>query len=541
MRLHSLPKRIYTRLLLEVDQLCWRFQSRGLRRVQYPTCDKVVLFCDVMTMPATAKFEAMIAAALRQKGYRAVVLLSGQYSPIESCFSATGPIEFRYLDKIIDHSLEQAISNEVDVLIDSTDDINSLASFETEGFRVGRYAQSKVVRQLRIGRLRQDNPIHVHLLREALVDSLLSKEAAVNLLANINPDLAVFNEKGYTPAGEIFAACLANGTDCIQWLGAPQSDHMLFKRYNQDNQSMHPLSLSDESWTRLSSSPWPPEMDAMLMEKLAGFYTSGAWFNRQQLQVGKRVIPKGDVLSTLNLDPSKKTAVIFAQIFYDATFFFGESLFSNYEEWLVETVREAIKNTNLNWVIKVHPVNVWRSKMDKAEMVQLEEQALRTNFGELPSHISIMRADTEINTYSLFSAIDYGLTVRGTIGMELPCYGIPTVLAGTGRYSDRGFTVDPTSRDEYRKILSELHKNPPLDDATTRLARKYAYGTFFQRPIPMTSIDFDYQANTFGLDALAYNTRLMDTGAGKNLFGDDIQKITDWMATSTSEDLTQNA
>ena len=34
----------------------------------------------------------------------------------------------------------------------------------------------------------------------------------------------------------------------------------------------------------------------------------------------------------------------------------------------------------------------------------------------------------------LFKVIDYGITVRGTIGIELPCFGIPVITAGTGRY-----------------------------------------------------------------------------------------------------------
>ena len=41
------------------------------------------------------------------------------------------------------------------------------------------------------------------------------------------------------------------------------------------------------------------------------------------------------------LDPERKTAAIFSHILYDATFFYGESLFADYEEWLVEAVRAA--------------------------------------------------------------------------------------------------------------------------------------------------------------------------------------------------------
>jgi hypothetical protein len=63
--------------------------------------------------------------------------------------------------------------------------------------------------------------------------------------------------------------------------------------------------------------------------------------------------------------------------------------------------------------------------MDGVPMEQIEAQVLKREFGELPAHVSLMPANTEINTYSLFDAIDFGLTVRGTIGMELPALVYP--------------------------------------------------------------------------------------------------------------------
>ncbi len=203
--------------------------------------------------------------------------------------------------------------------------------------------------------------------------------------------------------------------------------------------------------------PWRAQDDEAVVKRIADNYNElGAWYNRQQLQDGKCVFSADELRATLGLDPRKKTAVIFSHILYDATFFYGDNLFDDYEDWLVETVRGAIANPALNWVVKVHPVNVWRSRMDGAALVQLEAEALHKRFGELPAHVKLMPADTAVNTFSLFKVIDFGLTVRGTIGMELPCFGIPVVTAGTGRDAARGFTIDPTSRDEYANLLETL-------------------------------------------------------------------------------------
>ena len=75
--------------------------------------------------------------------------------------------------------------------------------------------------------------------------------------------------------------------------------------------------------------------------------------------------------------------------------FYGESLFDDYEQWLVETVRAAIANPRLNWIVKVHPVNVWRSRMDGAALVQLEAEVSAASISaRCPAHVKLMAADT---------------------------------------------------------------------------------------------------------------------------------------------------
>ena len=145
-----------------------------------------------------------------------------------------------------------------------------------------------------------------------------------------------------------------------------------------------------------------PEFRSQLLQDIRNHYHEGAWYNRQQLQTGKKIFDRAQTLNLLGISPGRKVAVIFSHILYDATFFYGSSLFSDYESWLVETVRCAIKNENLDWIVKVHPVNVWRSRMDNKPLEQLEETILKKEFGSLPSHIKLLTADNEINTFSLF-------------------------------------------------------------------------------------------------------------------------------------------
>lgn len=533
----SLATRLKNRALLELDLADWRRQTASLRRKVPPTTTKVALFCDLMAMVGTIKSEAVYAAMLRDMGYRCIALFPSRYSLYQRLFQATGQTDFIFLEDYLSNTDMASITSRAQALVDTATSLTDLFSYEESGYRIGRNALSAAIRRLRAGKLETDLPRHRAEVAARLADSMATRIAADKIIQDLCPNVAIFNERGYTPAGEVFDACLLHGVDTVQWVGAPQAECLIYKRYDLKTRDRHPLSLSGETWHHLRQSPFGPLEQSHIMAYLASNYKNGAWFNRQQLQDGKTILDREETRQRLKVQEDRKVAVIFAHILYDATFFYGSSLFPDYESWLIETVRSAIQNTAIDWIVKVHPVNVWRSKSDGAPMEQLEVIALRREFGELPEHVRILPADTDINTYSLFSAIDYGLTVRGTIGMELPCYGIPTVTAGSGRYSGEGFTIDPPSQDIYRNTLARLHEIPRLSEDTINLARRYAYGTFLRRPIPMESFLLKFGANTFGLAALSVNTRLDRSVCETGEFRADGALFVEWIESGDRHDI----
>lgn len=498
---------MYRKSLLCLDLLNWRRDTAPFRAEAPPPPDRTLLVGSLLTIPATLKAEALYARALQMRGYRPVFALNHKSSYNLAVLRSLLGDDLRVVtpQDYAQSGEEGAARDQASALLGDCISVGDFIALEIEGVRVGRNSLSTVVRTLRTSHVDFSDPGHRGRIEAALADSLIASRRYVRLLSDVRPQRALFNERGYTPAGELFDACLVRGVNTVQWLGAPQSDHQLYKRYRLATRGQHPLALSDETWAGLSAEPWPQTLDRQLMAQLASHYESGAWFNRQQLHEGKSMMAPAQVRRHLGVGDDRKIAVIFSHILYDATFFYGDSLYPDYASWLVETVRGAIANPQIHWVVKVHPVNVWRAKMDGAPLEQLEARILRDAFGPLPQNISIMPADTPVNTHALFQTIDYGLTVRGTVGMELPCYGIPTVTAGTGRYSGRGFTMDPVSPDEYQTLLRRLHEVPPLDAHTVTLARRYAHGTFFLRPQPLESFRMLYRANSFGLPELKMN------------------------------------
>ncbi|MEM7651916.1 MAG: hypothetical protein AAF220_01920, partial [Pseudomonadota bacterium] len=427
-KLTHLFNRIRERLLVELDLLMWQWQNRARRRVPVPAPQKRALISGLLTSYATAKVEAIYAGELRQQGYAVTVILERSNRLLERIFRATGPTDFCFTEGLEHQPSEKWLSLEEETarLLPDSPTMENLLDLEWYQIRVGRHAMSSLVRRLRIGRLDIQNREHMQAAQDAIKQSISSSLTAFAVLDSMTADLALFCEKGYTPSAELCDACTVRGVDVVQWVGAPQSDHLVYKRFTLANRGDHPLALSKKTWeeTRASALGAQGETDfsAAILKRFEMNYASGAWYNRQQLQKGKSILYPEQTRQKLGVAPGRKIAVIFAHILYDATFFYGDSLYPDYQTWLVETVRGAVDNPNLDWIVKVHPVNVWRSAMDGSEMEQLEAIALREELGDLPPHIRLLGADTDINTYSLFSTIDYGLTVRGTIGLELPCY-----------------------------------------------------------------------------------------------------------------------
>jgi len=522
-------------LAYRADQIKWRRSLLRYRDMPVPSPKGTVLFCDIVSSYAVRKAQSLFAVVFRQLGYDCAVLLDRPNAAIERNYRAAGVRRFFYL---ADLSQEPEVFRpRAEEIVSRYGDLNDLLALEIDGVRVGRNVLSKTVRSFRTGRLDTRNPDHRAAAIDNLALSLATIEGARRFLAENPVRKAFFCERGYTPAGEVFDVCTLAGIDAIHWAGAPMNGTLLFKRYQVPNRAMHALSLSDESWRKITATAWSAEQDKDLLDQITSHYDTGAWYNRQRLQDGKTIQNRQEVQEALALDPGKKTAVIFCHILYDATFFYGDSLFSDYQTWLVETVRSAVANPALNWVVKAHPVNVWRSRMDGAPVEPLELNAINEALGELPDHVRFMDADTPINTYSLFNVADYGLTVRGTIGLELPCFSVPVITAGTGRYSGHGFTIDPETPDDYRALLASLQDLPRLDAAKTNLARRYAYATLRWRPLPLRTFSFEFNLDHRLARAFKSNVTLAFDAPSDLTATPDLGRMATWVLESADSDL----
>ena len=483
--LAALPERVRRRAILERDIARLRREHPGLREVGDGD-GPVALFVSLTEFVYQLKLEGMLGKALQLHGWRPVVLVpAGSWIP-RKYLPAFGIDRFVVLDDYLDDAGRSEAAVAAERILEHEPTLADVRELTFHGAAIGRNVLATVSRALHEGAVDLGDARVRGKLAELLPRTLEATVAAERLLDDLRPELVLFLERNYAAEAPLSDVALVRGTNVVQYVSGPQDDTLVFKRFTRETRREHPRSLSAASWEAVRAMPWTSERDAELDEEFAQRY-GNAWALSRRIQGWTSDRSRDEVMAALGLDPAKKTAVLYSHILWDANMFYGEDLFADQEEWFVETVRAAAANANVNWIVKLHPANVWKMKREGIEGARDEETAIREAVGELPPHVAVVRPGSEISTRSIFGVTDYGITIRGSVGVELPCFGVPVLTAGTGFYAGRGFTVDSASASEYLDRLRRIEELPPLSDEQTLLARRHAYALFRLRPTRFTS------------------------------------------------------
>ena len=504
------------------EMFMWKINTNDLK-IKFEEKKKSIIFIELATSLTTIKVNCLLATALKKK-FKIIVVFN-RYSPFyEYFYKKVGISNFLYLDQ----SLDKKKNKKVSLLLKKIKSTSNFLNFSFELIRVGKFIASRILREEQIGnfdlkKIKNEKTITY------FFNSITKIENFKKIIKKLNIKFLIFNERGYTPSGEIFELALKNNIKCIQWFGSPIDKYHSFKCYNWNMRHHHPLKLCKSTIKKLLLADKKMEISSKIMVHLKDQYYSQKGFNRQNLQKDKIIFNKSQLKKRLKIFNNKKICCVFTHIFDDATFFYGTSLFSSYEDWLRHILIEAQKNQKVNWVIKIHPANMLRTS------VSLEEKLINDMFKKIPKNIRVVKPGTVINTFSFFQSIDFALTVRGTVGCELACYGIPVITAGTGRYSHQGFTVDPKSKKNFLNILSNADGIKKLTPKQIKLARIYTYGSLIARSIRMDGIKIDYNYNGLSLE----KSNLVDIPKSYDdlIKKSDVKKILSWIDKNAVDDL----
>lgn len=431
-----------------------------------------------------AQLWTILSIPVRLRGYRAVALTTHAHNLLNRYFRLLG-VELLFLD---DQAVDSTPAPEIADAVRSARTFEDFRRITYREAPVGEIALSTYSRNFGTGIIDLNDPQVAAYVRDWIGRLCGQMQLAWRLFDAERVKVLFFTEVFMEEYGAFYYAALDAQLNVVRFAGTVRDDAIIVQHLCRANDRIHHASIDPTTLDRLLTRDDDERMEAELAKNFQDRY-GDRWHRAKRNHPNTKIMDVAEARRMLGVAPGRKVAVVYSHILYDTLFFFGTDLFADYAEWLVETTRAAIANPHLDWLIKVHPSNLWRGELGTLLKGRYEEERLLDEkLGALPPHVRIVAADTPINPLTWFQLADYGVTVRGTSGLEMAALGKTVITAGTGRYEGNGFTIDPPDAKEYLALLRRIHELPAPTPEAVRRARRYAHGIFVLKPFTLTSL-----------------------------------------------------
>lgn len=523
------------------DYLRTRAAFRGVRcRAEPPAADAdvalVVLDRDDIF---ETKLFTLLALALRQQGWRVVAMVPSRRTTRADRYArALGADEIVYRSDLI----KQAASSRVEWveiaerLLAPVESSNSLKGVRYRESEVGRHVFASTSRETLEGSPDPSAPATKSIVSRLMTEAVSSVEVGHILADRLRPNLVILAEANYALTGPLVDVLVEMGASVAQTIPMFTNDGFMCKRLTKGHRSLHPASVEKSTFDRILQEAPLTDFDGALDEELRRRY-SGFYALQAQNQPSNLQPDRSELLNLVGFTGDRPIAVIFSHVLWDASLFFGTDLFDDYGQWFVETVRAAIANDHVDWVIRAHPSNVFRVNHGDITGEAAEIRLLHESFPKLPTHISVLPPEADVSSLALFQHADFGVTVRGTPGLEMASFGRPVLTAGTGHYMNQGFTIDSSTREEYISRLASAHDLVPLTPDQTRLARVHAYTVFTRRLFRTQTFPPIYDFADEGFHPLDRNIKTTGMRITNEVLSgaEDLHKFSTWIDTAETD------
>jgi hypothetical protein len=361
----------------------------------------------------------------------------------------------------------------------------ALPHIEHLGVKVGQIAYTSTLRYFLRGQLLEVE--HWSKLREFLITAMFMAEVSRNLIEQLQPDALVISHGIYVTWGVLADYARQQGIRVTVYGYGYRQNSLLVSQgitYHHDllvepvsTWCTHPLTKSQKE-----------EIIRYLHSRVNGALDWISYSPNPEVNCQT-------VINTLGLNTSKPTIGMFTNLAWDAAVLFRGAAFPDMTSWVLQTIQWAIDRLDLQLIVRCHPAEVKRKSMTREKIADV----IQTEFPDLPSHIKIIPAESELSTYTLSELIDLTVVYSSKVGLEFAARGLPVVVAGEAFYRGKGFTYDPHTETEYFELLRQVRKQKgrgkmatpyPIPDlsplgSASELALTYAYHYFFRRHVTL--------------------------------------------------------
>jgi len=339
-----------------------------------------------------------------------------------------------------------------------------ILDFKIDNVVIGDLAYDTYLRATGMGTIEEVN--------EEVINHILQTMRDYYFYSTISQQLGAFaSVQGhivYSQYGALSRAIIKNGGTV--YAKKPGTGPLTVRRYRDfENLKKHEYTFSKAEFDHIYNNHKDEAIkfsEAFLLKKAPSLYTTHIKDGIEAYASDKKLYEKEELYEQLDLNPDYPCVFLMCHVFPDAV---HNAVFRLYDDnlvWLRDTL-ELIKDIpNVNWIVKSHPHNVHYRSVHSAT-----EEALA--YVNEYSHIA--NAPEDINTASLFKIANAVITVGGSAGLEFPSVGVPAITTGSAFYTGLGFTIEPQSLDEYKKVLEDVPKLQRLTQEDREKAQVCAY------------------------------------------------------------------
>ncbi len=218
----------------------------------------------------------------------------------------------------------------------------------------------------------------------------------------------------------------------------------------------------------------------------------------------------------LGIRDGRIIGIVYAHAWYDFPHIFGLGNFTDFLDWMEQTLEALSFKTDEAWFIKPHPLESWYGNFLIADLAVT-----------LPSHIKILPEG--IDSLAVTQAADVGITVHGTIGFEAAAYGLPMICADQSYYADWPFVYVAKSRSDYQALIDNASRIQPPNDEECDAAAAFAYLSCAAHPesLDMLKLRCDSMGRDLYYDIIDQYT------AGDEVRIRETEAITNWIKSNS--------
>lgn len=341
--------------------------------------------------------------------------------------------------------------------------------------------------------------------------NLQAAKAFSDLINTIRPDVIVTPNGSILEMGAVYQIGRNFGYPVVTYEFGEQR-HRIWLAQNAE--VMH--QETDHLWDSHGGQPLSVEQWDRINTLYNSHKQASLWENFSRRWQGLPSQGEKTVRALLNLD-SRPIVLLAANVIGDSLTL-GRQVFSrSMTEWLEKTVDYFIAHPEIQLVVRIHPGERYTNGPSVSDIIKRRTP-------DMPSHVIVVPAAAEINTYDLVEIAQLGLVYTTTVGMEMAMSGLAVIVAGKTHYRGKGFTFDPQSWEAYYQELDQLTSDSSglrLSNEQVELAWNYAYRFFFEYPCP-----YPWHLHFFALQELReWPLQRVLAPEGQEIFGDTFRYL----------------